>query len=642
MPDRPAPPAPNSTQGQPRTQPNDRIFLANRALRPMAILNRLGQGDWGWSPQFAVVAALGLLIISIGDNRSQLSQSGGYAMFWIGVLIIFVPVAIRLAMAGISRTETVTLLVILALTLYLVKVLNSPYYFTFPDEFIHWRTTDDIVQTGRMFATNPLLPVSARYPGLEGTTSAVVELGGISIFFAGLIVAGAARLLLVLSLFLIFERLVQSRRVAGVATALYMTNANFLFFNASYKYETFALGLAALALFLIILWTRATGAERWRLTILSLLACGATAASHHMTAAALGGVLVAWTAATAWLQRRGHAQRWQSPWPMMLASIGITLLWFVFVAPITAPYLAPVVTKAATAPFELLASRLGFFSGTEQGRELFQTPQGVVPAPVWERVDALGAVVIVLLAVGVGVWQVIRNRGRTPLILALAVIAAAYPASLVLRLTRHGWETANRSSEFLYVAVGLLAALGMVVLTNEVKSRAARVFLTGAVAGVLIVGGVFSGWPYAWRLPGPYLPGRGPLGITDQGIRASFWAREHLAADTRIGADETNHVLLGSYGRLFVMTTSSGGIDPYWVILAPAIDQDRIDYLRRGRVDYLVVDSRLALQPDLFDRYFPNVSPMLALEKFDRIGRERVYDSGDIKVYDVRDVWQPT
>jgi hypothetical protein len=627
-------------QGRPASGPTERIVFSDRVLGTLAILKRLPLNDWGWSPTFAVVAALGLLIVSIGDNRSQLSQPGGYAMFWIGVLIIFVPIAIRLSMAGLSRTETVTLLAILAFTLYLVKVLHSPYYFTFPDEFFHWRTTDDIIQTGRMFATNPLLPVSARYPGLEGTTSAVVELGGISIFSAGLIVAGTARLLLLLSLFLIFERLIPSRRVAGVATALYMTNANFLFFNASYKYETFALGLAAIALFLIILWTRATGADRWRLAILSVLACAATAASHHITAVALGGVLVAWTAASAWLQRRGHAQR--SPWPMMLASIGITLLWFVFVAPITAPYLAPVVTKAATAPFELVGSRLGLFSGTEPGRELFATPQGVIPAPAWERFDALGAAVIVLIAVGVGVWRAIRNYGRLPLTLAFAVIAAGYPASLLLRLTRHGWETANRSSEFLYVAVGLLAALGVVVLSNGVKWPAARLFLSGAVAGVLLVGGVFSGWPYAWRLPGPYLPGGGPLAVTDEGIRASNWARQHFATDTRIGADAANHVLLGSYGRVFVMTTSSGGIDPNWVILAPAIDHDKVDYLRQGRVDYLVVDSRLALQPDLLDKYFPGASPMLALEKFDRLGLERIYDSGDITVYDVRDVWQPT
>ncbi|MEP6664836.1 MAG: DUF6541 family protein [Nocardioidaceae bacterium] len=616
---------------------NDRQSSASKAADPSPSEKRPRLGDWGWSPQLAVVAALALFAVSLADRQAQLSQPGGYAIFWAGVLLIFVPITSRLCMSGLTRRETAILLTVLALSLYVVKVLHSPFYFTFPDEFIHWRTTDDIVQTGRMFSTNPLLPVSARYPGLEGATAAVVELGGLSIFGAGVIIAGAARLLLTLSLFLIFERLVRSVRVAGVATALYMTNANFVFFSAAYKYETLGLALAAVALFVIILWARTKDRDsRTRLAAVSVFACAGAAVSHHIAAAALGGVLIAWTA-TAARPQGSRPGRWRSPWPMMLASIGVTLLWLVFVAPIAAPYLAPVLTKAATAPFELLGSRLGFFSGSEE-RELFATAQGVLPAPAWERIDAVAAIGVVLVIVAVGAWQIIWHHFRTPLALAFAIIASAYPASLLLRLTRHGWETANRSSEFLYVAVALLAALGLLALLKFVNRHPAKLLLTSVVAGVLFIGGVFSGWPPQWRLPGPYTPGGGPLAINDEGLKTAFWAREHLDFETRVGADATNHVLLGSYGRQYVMTESSGGINPYWVILAPKIDQDKIDYLRKGRVDYLVVDSRLALQPELFAAYFPGTPAAQALAKFD--GLERIYDSGNIAVYDVRDLWQ--
>ena len=56
-------------------------------------------------------------------------------LFWTGLLVLVMPFTARLASTAAPRRERVGLVVLLALALYLVKVVHSPYAFTFPDEF---------------------------------------------------------------------------------------------------------------------------------------------------------------------------------------------------------------------------------------------------------------------------------------------------------------------------------------------------------------------------------------------------------------------------------------------------------------------------------------------------------------------------
>jgi hypothetical protein len=42
----------------------------------------------------------------------------------------------------------------------------------------------------------------------------------------------------------------------------------------------------------------------------------------------------------------------------------------------------------------------------------------------------------------------------------------------------------------------------------------------------------------------------------------------------------------------------------------------------------------------VFDTYFKDASPDDALAKFDRIGLDRIYDSGNISIYDVGSLWK--
>lgn len=71
--------------------------------------------------------------------------------------------------------------------------------------------------------------MSPYYPGLEMVTDALSTMTGLSIFQAGIAVISAARILMVLSLFMFYEQVTKSSRMASIATMIYMLNPHFLF-----------------------------------------------------------------------------------------------------------------------------------------------------------------------------------------------------------------------------------------------------------------------------------------------------------------------------------------------------------------------------------------------------------------------------
>lgn len=208
--------------------------------------------EWGWLPGLSFVSALGLPLTACADTAARGGAAWAEPHFWFALLVLFAPTAMRLAAVQTTRRERIRLVALLGLGLYLVKVLNSPTAFTLHDELGHWRATDDIMQTGHLFRANPLDRIYPLYPGVEIVTTALTHLGGWTLFGAGVIVLAVARMVLVTTIFLFFETVSKLARVAGTAALLYMTNPNFVFFDAQYAYELLALPLAALGLLMVM------------------------------------------------------------------------------------------------------------------------------------------------------------------------------------------------------------------------------------------------------------------------------------------------------------------------------------------------------------------------------------------------------
>ena len=157
--------------------------------------------------------------------------------------------------------------------------------------------------TGHLLSANPLIVSTAGFPGLEAVTASVAQLAGLSIFHAGLIVLGLARLTFVVVLFLFIERVTRSARAAGIGVAVYACNPSFLYFDAQFAYESLALMIAATLLLVAVRWSEPERPDRPRpvrglVGAMALLAATLTI-THHMTSYALLAFLVAWAALTA-------------------------------------------------------------------------------------------------------------------------------------------------------------------------------------------------------------------------------------------------------------------------------------------------------------------------------------------------------
>jgi hypothetical protein len=198
-----------------------------------------------WSSAPFISTGMGLLVLSIANEGGRLSQNWGDPTFWCGLLLIFVPGAYRLLSTAPERTERIVIILTLGGAFYLTKLLSYPLSFTYPDELQHLITAIDIFQTGHLFKVNPLLPISAWYPGLEITVNAVTSLTGLSIFWSGVIIIGIAKILVVLGLFLFFEAISHSSRIGGLSALLYMTNQMFLITDSQFAYESLGLAITS-------------------------------------------------------------------------------------------------------------------------------------------------------------------------------------------------------------------------------------------------------------------------------------------------------------------------------------------------------------------------------------------------------------
>ncbi len=645
--------------------------LARR--RQEAVVSATQVGGWGWFPVLSLLSGFGVLLLSVAYTGARVEQWWAAILFWVALLLMFVPTTIRMTSVEPSRKERLALITMLGMGLYLVKVLHSPIGFTFHDEFVHWRTALDINQTGHLFRENPTIPVSPLYPGLEILTDGLAKLGGLDIYTAGILVLGVARCVLVLAVYLFIEELSRSSRVAGLATLLYMGNPNFVFFGAQFSYESISIPLLAMVLYLTARRVRVHTIDRVGLNLAVILTIGATVVTHHLTAYAMTFFLVIWFLVTLLWNRVKQAvslykqnQNWREIWAMtksevklywkkagkpstqewaapaiggtMLLSLVISLAWLVFVASLTVGYIAPVVRSAVIEVLKMIA-------GEASGRQLFKASTGQV-APLWEQLTGFASVGLILLGLPFGLLRIWRHAQNNPLALTLGIAALAYPASLGMRLTNSGWEISNRSSEFIFIAVSFAVALGFTEVWLSRKQNWEWVAAFTVCSSLIFLGGIIAGWsPYA-RMPGSYLAAADTRSIEPQSVQAAGWMYKELGPANRVAADRVNSLLMLSYGQQRMVMGGGDGINVAPIFMSQKLGGWEMDLIQKGKIRYAVVDERLsrylpqvgiyyeAGEPDTYQHRTP--LDLGALQKFNAFrGVNRLFDSGDIVVYDI-------
>src|SRR6478672_10088425 len=157
----------------------------------------------GAAPALALLAAVGLGVIAAANNGARLEHAGSESAFWLGLLLIYLPIALRLFGRSAKPPERMALVLTLGMALYMVKVIHSPAGFTLHDELASWRGVQNLLQSGHLFADNPLVGGYSVFPGMTAVTGALTEASGLSVFVSALILIGLARAVLMASLFLI-------------------------------------------------------------------------------------------------------------------------------------------------------------------------------------------------------------------------------------------------------------------------------------------------------------------------------------------------------------------------------------------------------------------------------------------------------
>jgi hypothetical protein len=572
-----------------------------------------------------VSSALGLALVSAADALSRSGHKHGGVPFWLGLLAIFLPVTARLTSKSATQNERVGLLVLLGLASYLVKVFRDPFRFLYTDEFVHQYNAVSIVATHRLFHGNPILPATPAYPGLEAPTAALAAMTGLSTFAAGLVVVAVARVIMMVALFLLYETVTGSVRVAGLAAALYAASPHYLFFIADFSYESLALPIAILALTAALRARPSTGPHSRAWLIVALILIAGVVVTHHMTAYALIVTLLAiCVIPLPWLQ-----QRLGRPWSVLAAAVALTAGWLILVGRETVGYLSPVILGA-------LRETIRTVQGEAQVRQLFGSSGSAAQGPAWEHYVGFGSAAVVALALPFGVRSVWQRYRHSPTAIVFALAAVAYMGSLALRLVPSAWVVAARASEFLFIGSGLLLALFALWVLERFPGRAARLGLVAAAA-VLIIGGVISTTPSSTRLAEPYRVSVTGGDLQPQAATAAQWASNVLGSGNRMAAAAADGRYLLVDGRQHVYVGTNPPVAQ--LLKAEALRPWQITLLRRLQIRYVVADSQPSGADDANGYYFfrdqPHTRKRPPGRKFQRAGADPIYDSGNIVVFDL-------
>lgn len=561
------------------------------------------------------VAAIGVLTVAVSFAIGRAHGTGAETLVWVGRVLIWLPLMLIAVAPRVADAQRLAALVALALAQSLTKWMYAPRDLRFPDELQHLRTALEVAEHHTLAVSNPTLPVSPSFPGLEVLTDALSSLGDMSIFAAGTIVASVAHVALAVATFGLVRLLGRGGRLAAVAALVFAVGPHHPTFNTMFLYLAPALLLLVAGLALAIDSRRASR----RLTGGLCLACLAgVIVTHHVTAIVAILVLVLGAGVALVAGDRQRARRFAS-----LAAGGVVLAaaWVASQGGLVLDYL----------PDSILAT-FPTASGA-RGADVDAAAPGLAGQAL-----AYAAFATAAILVAVGALALWRSRSTTARVMVAG--AMGFYAVLAARVLAGDGEAATRGFTYtlLFAAVPIAMAVVRIWPTHAPRRRAAAGAL---VLSVLFAGFAAVGWPPSWQsVPGRFRIAGYESGVDRLNVAAARWARVGLGAGHRTACDHGTCSVFGAYGRQDAIPDASP------LFYAPAIDAPMRRYVRERAIDFAAVDVRLSRQLPIRGEYFRDdiaarragrPLPRWALVKFDRAARaSRVYDNGTVRIYDLR------
>jgi hypothetical protein len=323
------------------------------------------------------------------------------------------------------------------------------------------------------------------------------------------------------------------------------------------------------------------------------------------------------------------------PWQFAVFALASSAAWLTFVASATLGYLTPVLTNA-------FLSTLHVVSHESAPRTLFAPAQAGHQTPLLERSTAIASVLILAAAFPFGLRAIWYRYRKEPLAFVFAIAGAAFFGTVVLRLVPGAWETANRSSEFLFLGVSFTIALAGIDRWRPRAAPWAGATLTAVGLSVVFAGGLISGWQPNLLLSQPYRIKADSHVIDPEGRQLARWAEMRLGPGRRIAASDADARLLATYAA----ASSVAGVYPDVVdiLKTTSLPPWQISLLRENHIRYIAVDRRLRSFDTLAGYFFDvgargrapdDLLPVGVISKFGAVGADRIYDSGNIVVFDL-------
>lgn len=584
-------------------------------------------------PAIALCAAAGLFLCSLANALARATTGPPSLIYWVGLLVIALPIFFRLSATGPSYRERLGLVLLLGLALYCVKLVHDAPLYTFPDEFVHAFNADNIERHNHLYHFNPAIPTSPYYPGLEGAASALMMLTGMSSYGAGILLIGAARLTFMAALFFLFARLSGSARGAALGVAIYTGTSNFLFWGAQFSYESLSLPLMVVVLMSFVEREASPPGRRAAWAVPIVLGVLAIAITHHLTSYALAVIFVA----LAVLYRLMKIEK-PNPWPFALLATGVAVGWLLIAARSTVGYLFPVLEEAVEA---ILKTATGESSPRGLFGQSSSVAETLASTPLGARAVALFAVAVLGVLTLIGLRQVWRRERGKPLVLLFCAAAVTFFAALTLRFAPAAWETGNRAAGFLFIGLAFVAIYGAAELLRRGPNLLRRrLLLTGAL-GVVLVGGAISGWPWDVQLARPMLASADGREIESEPLALAEWAGERIDGGRFAAPEAASRVLLEPGGQV---AFAGQGPDIEHIVDEPELADWQLPLLERHSLPYVVADRRLNSEDTLRGEYFTvpgqygtDLRPKGVVHKFSRIPVGRVWHSGRLVLFNLKD-----
>jgi hypothetical protein len=602
-----------------------------------------------------LTAAIALLLIVAGHGAGRRgNETMAPLLFWSGVFLLVVPIGLRIAWPRVARGERFFLLLLLVEALFYYKAVHSPTSFVGHDEFLHWIAADDLMTAHRLFLSNPLLQVGPSYLALEILTAAIANLSGLSVFVAGTLLLAVLKGTFISALFLFYEKISGSARIAAIGCLVYMGCSTFVLFESMFSYESLGLVFCVLIFAAESTLRDLTGSQRLRTVALVLVLLAALSVTHHLSAA----YAVIYLGAVAILDvlRRDDPARVETKLTALIAilAIALPLLWMEIRGTHIVNYLGPVVEEG-------IKNLVDKFHGVLSSSRSVVADTSAPSQPFGMRLITLLAILLTSLGLATGFFrslalaaprdeqtswltikEILGRRWHDSRLVFLTLLAFGFPLSVAFRLSIGGWEIGNRMGTLAFFGVGLVVAIGIVHYWQVNSSHGWRRSAPALALTIIVLGGVTSSSLNPIR--GLYKVGADEQSIEPMGIEAALWTRTWLGAGNRFTSDRINRLLLAGYGRQDARVAVADGVDAGRVFRAGKLDSDEYWALAKGRIDFLLVDLRLSTALPVLGFYFEPWEPKstaplsaAALLKFDNVdGITRIYDNGYIVIYDVR------